>query len=63
MLAKFNGEQTQESAGRLRRYKLTKLPPFLILHIKRFTSNNFVEEKNPTIVNFPLKGVDVAECE
>lgn len=61
VLAKFNGEQTQETAGRLRRYKLTKLPPFIIMHIKRFTSNNFVEEKNPTIVTFPLRGVDVQE--
>jgi U4/U6.U5 tri-snRNP-associated protein 2 len=41
---------------------LTKLPPFLIFTIKRFTSNNFVEEKNPTIVNFPLKGVDLQDC-
>ena len=62
VLRKFNGETTQETAGRLRRYKLTRLPPFLILHIKRFTSNNFVEEKNPTIINFPLKGIDLAEC-
>lgn len=62
VLAKFNGHTTQESAGRLRQYKLTKLPPFVIMHIKRFTSNNFVEEKNPTIVNFPLKGVDMSEC-
>jgi U4/U6.U5 tri-snRNP-associated protein 2 len=62
VLAKFNGETTQENAGRLRRYKLTKLPPFIIMHIKRFTSNNFVEEKNPTIVAFPLKGVDMREC-
>jgi U4/U6.U5 tri-snRNP-associated protein 2 len=62
VLRKFNGETTQETAGRLRRYKLTRLPPFLILHIKRFTSNNFVEEKNPTIINFPLKGIDLSEC-
>lgn len=24
--------------------------------------NNFVEEKNPTIVNFPIHGVDFREC-
>jgi U4/U6.U5 tri-snRNP-associated protein 2 len=41
---------------------LSKLPPFLIFHIKRFTSNNFIEEKNPTIVNYPLRGVDMREC-
>lgn len=63
MLNKYDGQTTQETAGRLRRYKLTRLPPFIILHIKRFTSNNFVEEKNPTIINFPLKGVDMQDCE
>ena len=62
VLAKYNGFTTQESKGVLRRYKITRLPPFLILHIKRFTKNSFVEEKNPTIVNFPLRGVDMSEC-
>lgn len=62
VLAKFNGQTTQETAGRLRRYKLTRLPPFIVFTIKRFTSNNFVEEKNPTIINFPLKGIDLQEC-
>ncbi|KAK4699826.1 U4/U6.U5 tri-snRNP-associated protein 2, partial [Phenoliferia sp. Uapishka_3] len=61
VLAKYNGITTQEAKGVLRRYKMTKLPPFLILHIKRFTKNNFVEEKNPTIVNFPLRGVDMQD--
>lgn len=61
VLAKYNGITTQETAGRLRRYKLTRLPPFLILSVKRFTSNNFVEEKNPTIINFPLKGIDMQD--
>lgn len=63
VLAKYDGRTTQESAGVLRRFKITRLPPFLILHIKRFTKNNFVEEKNPTIVNFPLRGVDMSDCE
>ena len=48
--------------GQLKRYKLQRLPPYIILHFKRFTKNNFVEEKNPTIVNFPLRGVDFREC-
>ncbi|KAJ7750252.1 spindle pole body protein [Mycena metata] len=47
-----------ESAGQLRRYKCQRLPPYIILHFKRFTKNTFVEEKNPTIVNFPLRGLD-----
>lgn len=38
----------------LKRFQLTKLPPYLIFCIKRFTKNNFFVEKNPTIVNFPI---------
>ncbi|KAM0748779.1 cysteine proteinase [Meredithblackwellia eburnea MCA 4105] len=61
LLAKYDGLTTQETGGVLRRFKVTRLPPFLVLHIKRFTKNNFVEEKNPTIVNFPLKGVEMQD--
>jgi U4/U6.U5 tri-snRNP-associated protein 2 len=59
ILAKFDGEKTQEFGPTLKRHHLTALPPYLILHIKRFTKNNFVEEKNPTIVNFPMRGVEM----
>jgi U4/U6.U5 tri-snRNP-associated protein 2 len=62
VLAKYDGVTTQEAKGIIRRFKITRLPPFLILHIKRFTKNNFVEEKNPTIVNYPLRGVDMQDC-
>ncbi|KAJ3571567.1 hypothetical protein NP233_g3679 [Leucocoprinus birnbaumii] len=58
VLSKYDGITTQESAGQLRRYKCQKLPQYIILHYKRFTKNIFVEEKNPTIINFPLRGLD-----
>ena len=45
----------------LKRHQLTRLPPYLILFIKRFTSNNFVKERNPTIINFPLRGIDLRD--
>ncbi|KAK7063846.1 putative mRNA-splicing protein ubp10 [Favolaschia claudopus] len=61
VLAKYDGRTTQESAGQLRRYKCQRLPRYIILHFKRFTKNAFVEEKNPTIVNFPLRGLDFRE--
>ncbi|KIJ66365.1 hypothetical protein HYDPIDRAFT_150786 [Hydnomerulius pinastri MD-312] len=61
VLAKYDGIATQESAGQLRRYKCQRLPRYIILHYKRFTKNAFVEEKNPTIVTFPLRGVDFRE--
>ncbi|KAG6911343.1 hypothetical protein DXG01_001014 [Tephrocybe rancida] len=48
----------QESLGQLRRFKCKRLSRYIILHFKRFTKNAFVEEKNPTIINFPLRGLD-----
>ncbi|KAF8963939.1 hypothetical protein BDZ97DRAFT_1818687 [Flammula alnicola] len=61
VLSKYDGKTAQESAGHLRRYKCQRLPPYIILHFKRFTKNAFVEEKNPTIINFPLRGLDFKE--
>lgn len=67
LLSKYNGETTSElllggegkSELTLRRYKLEKLPEFIVLWVKRFKTNRFKEEeKNPTIVNFPLRGLD-----
>ena len=62
LLLKFNGQQTTDDikAGR-RRFRVTKLPAFLVLHIKRFTKNRFYMEKNPTIVNFPVKNLELAD--
>ncbi|KAF8203905.1 spindle pole body protein [Pholiota molesta] len=61
VLSKYDGRTAQESAGHLRRYKCQHLPPYIIVHFKRFTKNAFVEEKNPTIINFPLRGLDFKE--
>uniref|UniRef100_T1GP84 ubiquitinyl hydrolase 1 n=1 Tax=Megaselia scalaris TaxID=36166 RepID=T1GP84_MEGSC len=33
----------------------------IILYIKRFTKNTFFLEKNPTIVNFPIKNIDFGD--
>ncbi|KAJ3790022.1 cysteine proteinase [Lentinula aff. detonsa] len=61
VLSKYDGKTTQESSGQLRRYKCQHLPPYIITHFKRFTKNIFVEEKNPTIVTFPLRGLDFGD--
>jgi len=58
VLAKYDGRTTQESAGQLRRCKWQRLPLYIILHFKQFPKNAFAEEKNLTIVNFPLRGFD-----
>lgn len=65
ILNKFNGIQEKEYStykdSQLKRFKLTKLPKYLILYIKRFTKNTFFLEKNPTIVNFELKDLNLSE--
>lgn len=61
VLAKYDGVTFQEARGLIRRFKILKLPPFLILHFHRFTKNNFVEERNRTIVNYPVKGLSMQD--
>ena len=65
LLAKFNGiiekEYKTYKDSYMKTFELTKLPKYLILYIKRFTRNTFFVEKNPTIVNFPIKNLDFSE--
>ena len=62
LLRKFDGVRIHDDikAGR-RRYRLTRLPAYLVLHMKRFTKNNFFWEKNPTIVNFPVRNLELRD--
>lgn len=62
LLEKFDGFTVQETRDELRRLRLLKLPKYLILHYKRFYRNNFSEEKNPTIINYPVKQVSFSDC-
>jgi len=62
LLQKYDGVSKVERSGILRTHSCSRLPEFIILHFKRFGSNSFIEEKNPTIVNFPTKGVDFSVC-
>lgn len=71
LLSKYSGSTTQEiltpkedgkSEVTLRRFKIEELPEFVVLNVKRFERNRFGEEKNPTIVNFPLRGIDFKDC-
>ena len=56
LLRKYDGVSTAPTQnGGLRTYRLTNLPTYLIVHYKRFTTNQFFREKNPTIVTFPTK--------
>ncbi|KAJ9205486.1 hypothetical protein DTO164E3_1464 [Paecilomyces variotii] len=54
LLNKYNGITASEKrAHRVRHRLLHPLPPYLLFHIKRFSKNKFVSERNPTIVTFP----------
>lgn len=65
LMAKFDGQSKKEyktyKESFLKRFVITRFPRYLILYIKRFTRNTFFIEKNPTIVNFPIKNVDLSE--
>lgn len=62
LLNKFNGTVESQSltatARRTSRYTITKLPPFLVLHARRFGKNNFFQEKNPVIITLPVKDLN-----
>lgn len=57
LLNKYNGVVASEKlAHRVRHRLLHPLPPYLLFHVKRFSKNKFVSERNPTIVTFPSPG-------
>ena len=61
VLRKFDGTTPTDMLVQRKRnfYKLERLPKFLVLCLKRFKKNNFTVEKNSTIVNFPLRSLDM----
>ncbi|KAL8739770.1 MAG: hypothetical protein Q9190_007460 [Brigantiaea leucoxantha] len=61
ILSKYDGVKAQEQLNTRKRYRLLHpLPPFLLFHIKRFSKNKFVSERNPTIVTFPVRSLDMS---
>lgn len=63
LLKKFDGNTVTHIAttGEMRTFRISTLPPYLVLHVKRFTKNNWFTEKNPTIVTSPLKNLDMKD--
>lgn len=60
LLAKYDGQSAREQGDVRRRFRLqAPLPPYLVLHMKRFSANKFVAERNPTIVTFDPQGLDM----
>jgi len=62
LLGKFDSvtEEVQFN-GDIKKYSITRLPAYPIFHFKRFSKNKFFTEKNPTIVNFPCKNLDISD--
>ena len=62
LLQKYSGLHASEKQAHRIRYRLLHpLPPYLLFHIKRFSVNKFVSERNPTIVTFPSpRGLDMS---
>ena len=70
MLKKYDGTTLKEETVRKadgtemtvkQKYQIKRLPKYLVLHVKRFSKNNFFKEKNQSIVNFPIKGLDLTD--
>lgn len=62
LLEKYNGRNatsSPNSPGIHKVYCITKLPKNLILFYKRFEKNMYFIEKNNTIINFPLKNLEL----
>ncbi|CAD7971029.1 unnamed protein product [Amoebophrya sp. A120] len=65
LLEKYNGETIHESIAKTgedrqqRKFTLRRLPPYVLFQIKRFKHNGYFTEKNPTIINFPLRDLDL----
>ena len=60
-LVKYDGMHAQELMKSRFRYRLLHpLPPYLLFHIKRFSKNKFVSERNPTIVTFKTNSLDMS---
>jgi U4/U6.U5 tri-snRNP-associated protein 2 len=65
IFSKFDGnqwtDQVTKEAHYRKRYRIRKLPRYLILHLARFTKNNFSLEKNPTVVTFPVRNLELKD--
>ena len=60
LLAKFDGSREEKLPdGSTRTYRITRLPQYLVVHFQRFQNNNWFIEKNSTLVNFPIKNLNL----
>lgn len=62
ILGKYDGIRAQEQLNTRLRYRLLHpLPPYLLMHVKRFAPNKFLDtQRNPTIVTFSPRALDLS---
>ncbi|KAG9548044.1 cysteine proteinase, partial [Aureobasidium melanogenum] len=62
ILGKYDGIRAQERLNTRLRYRLLHpLPPYLLMHVKRFAPNKFLQtQRNPTIVTFSPRSLDMS---
>merc|ERR1711977_468288 len=62
LLTKYTGKNIcDDSKYGKKSLRIKRLPNFLVLAIRRFNKNIFFWEKNPSIVNFPIKNLDLKD--
>ena len=64
LLNKFDGKTYVDGVGKdgkanKKIYKISRLPEYLVFRLVRFKKTKFAIEKNPTIVTFPIDGMDM----
>lgn len=59
LLSAFDGATTTSKNRVQSTMHVTRVPPFLVLHFRRFLRNHFSEEKNRALVTFPLSGLQL----
>ncbi|GKY96181.1 hypothetical protein MPSEU_000578000 [Mayamaea pseudoterrestris] len=57
----FSDAITRSGVSQRKQYRLLQLPNYLILCLARFKKNSYTRVKNPTIVAFPVKNLDLGE--
>ena len=63
LLGKYDGEYVSDTLRgqyhERKRYRVTRLPPYVIMTLRRFARNAFFSEKNPTLLTFPVKNLEL----
>lgn len=62
LLSKFDGKTSSHviHTGESRSFRVSQVPPYLFLAVRRFSKSNFGVQKNPTVVHLPSDHLDLS---